>query len=259
MLNAMGFLSLPQGEIEFGFWGEQHDEAPTLILLHEGLGSLAMWRDFPEKLNQATRCRVFAFSRFGYGKSTSVPLPRPLDYMEQEGEIVLPLIIDAAGIESFILFGHSDGASISAVYAGHHSDPRCKGVILMAPHFFTEAVGQESIARAKLAYETTDLRERLSRYHDDVDTAFWGWNGAWLDPGFESWNIKRYLPVIKVPVLIIQGEDDEYGTGRQLTAAQNECIVPVEIALLPGCGHSPHKDSLRETLKQVSQFVEVIC
>ena len=197
----MSFISLEQGDIEFGIWGESDTDLPTLILLHEGLGSVSMWRDFPSELSGATGCPVFAYSRFGYGKSSTVPLPRPLDYMEQEGEQTLPRVIEAAGIDNFILFGHSDGASIAAVYAGYHEDPRCKGAILMAPHFFTEPGGLASIAHAKKAYEATDLRERLARYHDNVDVAFYGWNSAWLDPDFEDWNIERYLPGISVPLV----------------------------------------------------------
>jgi len=251
----MGVFPLPQGKIEYTFCEPSIGEAPVFVLLHEGLGSCTMWRDFPEELAQTTGCGVLAYSRFGYGSSAPASLPRNLKYMNVEGEDVLPLVLEAAGIQRFFLMGHSDGASIAAIYSGHHDDPLNCGIILMAPHFFTEPEGLASIERARHAYEATDLRARLSRYHEDVDNAFRGWNDAWLDPKFKTWNIERYLPDISVPVLVIQGEDDEYGTEKQPDAAKARCKGPVEVQMLAACGHSPHRDQREVVLSSVASFV----
>lgn len=252
----MAVLSLPQGEIEYRFIPPGAGGTSVIVLLHEGLGSCAMWRDFPEKLAAATQCGVFAYSRLGYGRSSPVTLPRPLDYMTAEGEHILPDILDAAGIDKYILLGHSDGASIAAIFSGHRNDDRNCGIILMAPHFFTETQGLASIVAAKQAYETTDLRARLARYHDDVDNAFHGWNGAWLNPGFKAWNIEKYLPMIAVPILVIQGENDEYGTAKQPRAVRTHCRAPVTIKMLAECGHSPHRDQPEASLEAIAKFVK---
>ena len=167
-------------------YGPPPDKAPTIVMLHEGLGCLALWRDFPQKLAAATGHGVFAYSRAGYGGSDAVDLPRPLDYMSREARFSLPALLDAIGLKRGILLGHSDGASIAAIYAGEHADERIKGLILMAPHLFTEEMGLASIAEARRAYETGDLRARLAKYHAHVDVAFRGWNDAWLDPGFKG-------------------------------------------------------------------------
>ena len=176
--------------------------------------------------------------------------------MHEEGEKILPALLDAIGFQDGILFGHSDGASIAAIHAGASGDPRLRGLVLMAPHFFTEDAGIASIAEAKTAYETTDLRDRLAAHHgDNVDCAFWGWNRAWLDPGFRQWDLREFLPRIKVPVLIIQGEDDQYGTAAQIAAAQDECAGRVDVALLPDCRHSPHRDQPKSTLDASADFI----
>ena len=162
--------------------GPTPDQAPTLVLLHEGLGCVEMWRDFPARLAERTGYGVLVYSRAGYGKSEPVPLPRPLTYMHEEALDVLPQVLDQTGVRKTVLVGHSDGASIATIYAGGRQDFRVRGLVLMAPHFFVEEVGIRSIVAAKEAYEKGNLRERLARYHRDVDTAFWGWNRAWLDP-----------------------------------------------------------------------------
>ncbi|MCC2111362.1 MAG: alpha/beta hydrolase [Hyphomicrobiales bacterium] len=241
--------------------GPRPDEVPTLILLHEGLGAVSMWRDFPDRLAAATGCGVFAYSRAGYGGSDPVPLPRPLTYMHDEARDVLPDLIAAIGVRRGLLVGHSDGASIAAIYAGSDAANRDRicGLVLMAPHFFVEDVSIKSIAAAKIAYETTDLRERLKRYHgDNVDCAFWGWNGAWLDPGFRAWDIREYLGRIEVPVLVVQGRDDEYGTLAQVHAAEADCTTPVTVEVLEDCGHAPFRDQPEATLAANAAFVRSV-
>ena len=254
-LSDSGFLTLDNKRIEYRFLGPQPDQAPTIVMLHEGLGSVGLWNDFPVKLQQATGCGVFVYSRFGYGQSSPCALPRPLDYMTREAKDVLPAILDAIGFKHGLLLGHSDGASIAAIYAGSHQDHRLGGIVLIAPHFFTEDVSIASIAEAKKAYETTDLRARLAKWHANVDCAFRGWNDAWLDPGFRKWDITEYLAFIRVPVLIVQGEDDQYGTVKQLEVARQECYCPVETALIKGAKHTPQREQPEVTLRTIGDFV----
>jgi pimeloyl-ACP methyl ester carboxylesterase len=244
-------------KIETAWHGPSPDRAPTLVLLHEGLGCVALWRDFPEKLAQRTGCGVLVYSRPGYGKSDPVPLPRPLTYMHDDAFEVLPAVLDQAKIQKCILVGHSDGASIAAIYAGGRQDFRVRGLVLMAPHFFCEDICVRSIADAKEAYEKTDLRERLARYHgDNVDVAFWGWNRAWLDPDFRNWDITEFLPTVRVPMLVIQGRDDQYGTAAQIETAQNETFCPVEVLYLDRCRHAPHFDQPDATLEAIAEFAQ---
>jgi pimeloyl-ACP methyl ester carboxylesterase len=254
-LSDSGFLAIGQHSLEYRMIGPPPGEAPTLVLLHEGLGCVGLWGDFPEKVQQKTGCGVFVYSRAGYGQSSPVALPRPLTYMQDEARDVLPLLLDAIGFRHGMLIGHSDGASIAAVYAGTHQDHRVDGLVLIAPHFFTEDAGIASIAEAKKAYETGDLRMRLARWHKDADVAFNGWNGAWLDPQFRRWDITSALAYIRVPILIVQGVDDQYGTVKQIEAAQEECYCPVEVALLPGAKHSPQREAAEATMKAVTEFV----
>jgi pimeloyl-ACP methyl ester carboxylesterase len=242
--------------IEAVMHGPAPDQVPTLVLLHEGLGCVAMWRDFPQKLATRTRYGVLAYSRAGYGKSDSVPLPRPLSYMHDEALHVLRQVLDQAGVKKTILVGHSDGASIATIYAGGRQDFRVRGLALMAPHFFVENISIESIAAAKEAYDRGDLRERLKRYHgDNVDVAFRGWNGAWLDPGFRTWRIDDYVAHIRVPILIVQGRDDQYGTLAQVELAERDAYSPVDAVILDRCGHSPQADQPDATLDAIAEFV----
>jgi pimeloyl-ACP methyl ester carboxylesterase len=236
--------------------GPPPGKAPTLVLLHEGLGSLGLWRDFPEKLAQATGCGVFTYSRRGYGQSDPVEVPRPLDYMTREAIDVLPGVLDAIGFQHGLLVGHSDGASIAALYAGGVQDHRVRGIVLMAPHFFTEPAGLASIARTRDAYQTGDLRARMAKYHADVDGAFWGWNKAWLDPGFESWNIEDAIAYIRVPVLAIQGRNDQYGTLAQIRALEDGLYSPLDVEILDRCGHSPFIDQPEPTLAAIADFTK---
>ena len=229
---------------------------PTLVLLHEGLGCVALWRDFPAALAQQTGCAVFAWSRAGYGNSSARPAPWPLDYMQVEGRN-LPQLLTRAGIGDCVLVGHSDGASIALVAAGASEDLRIRGVVVMAPHVFAEAEGLASIRAARVAYREGDLRGRLARYHgENVDCAFEGWSGAWLDPGFADWNLESFLSGVRVPVLQIQGEDDQYGTVRQLDAIARQVSGPVETHVLSACRHAPALEQSAITLGLISDFLE---
>jgi pimeloyl-ACP methyl ester carboxylesterase len=223
-------------------------------MLHEGLGSAGLWGDFPDRLQAATGAGVLVYSRAGYGASSPVKLPRPLDYMHVEALEVLPKLLEAIGFRRGVLLGHSDGASIAAIYAGGIQDHRVRAVAMIAPHFIVEDVSVASIAEIKTAYETTDLKAKLARWHEGVDNAFLGWNGAWLDPQFRAWDISDYLAYIRVPVAIIQGAADQYGTMRQVEVAQQECYCPVEVTVLPGVGHAPHREASTETLQALVEF-----
>jgi pimeloyl-ACP methyl ester carboxylesterase len=249
-----GFLDVGSQRLEYRMIGPRPDAAPTLVLLHEGLGCVGLWGDFPDRLAAAIGAGVFVYSRAGYGRSSDVPLPRPLTYMHDEAREVLPRVLEAVGFRRGLLIGHSDGASIAAIYAGSIEDHRVGGLVLIAPHFFVEDVSVVSIAKAREAYATTDLRAKLARWHVHVDTAFRGWNDAWLDPGFRAWDITGELSYIRVPIVIVQGADDQYGTPRQIEAAQRECTCPVEVALLPGAQHAPYREAPEATLRAVTDF-----
>jgi pimeloyl-ACP methyl ester carboxylesterase len=242
-------------KIEWAWFGQQPGDRPTLVLLHEGLGCVGMWRDFPAGLAERSGYGVLAYSRPGYGNSDPAPLPRPLSYMHDEAFDVLPQVLDQARIRKAILVGHSDGASIAAIYAGGRQDFRVRGLVLMAPHFFVEDVTIQSIAAARDAYEGGDLRARLARYHGtNVDGAFRGWNDAWLDRGFRTWRIDEYLAYIRIPILIIQGRGDQYGTLEQVRLAETETYCPVEAMILERCGHAPHVDQAETTLEAIAAF-----
>ncbi len=226
---------------------------PAIILLHEGLGSVAMWRDFPGLLAEKTGCEVIAYSRAGYGKSDPARLPRKVSYMHDEGLHILPKIIHALDVKAPILLGHSDGASIALICAGG-TDIELGGLIVMAPHIMVEPITVESIAQAKIAWQTTLLSERLVKYHNDAEATFWGWNDIWLNPDFRAWTIKEYLPSIRVPVLAIQGLDDEYGTMAQIDGIVEQ-LPSTETLKLEGCRHSPHKDQCEAVIDAVQNFL----
>jgi len=225
----------------------------TIVMLHEGLGSIALWKDFPQRLALRTGCGVLAYSRYGHGDSDKLMEKRPVQFMHHEGEVVLPELLDKLGIRKPILLGHSDGGSISIIFTGKYPDA-VRGLILEAPHVFVEDLSIASITQAKVAYETTDLASRLGRHHANVDATFWGWNDIWLDPDFRSWNIEEYVAAIRCPVLCIQGEADEYGTVAQVKAI--EAAVPgTEVVMLAECKHSPHRDQAEKTLESMAEFV----
>lgn len=253
------FSTLTAGgrRIEYARFGPGAESAPTLVFLHDGIGCASTWRDVPRELARETGCGALVYSRAGYGGSDPVPLPRPLTYMHEEGFFHLPAVLDAAGVRSAILVGHSDGGSIALLHASTpEASPRVIGLLLVAPHVFCEEVTVRSIERAGAEYREGDLRERLSRHHgDNVDCAFWGWNRAWLDPGFRSWNIEEHLPAVAVPILVVQGTDDPYGTLRQVEAIERRSGGPVRRCILGRCGHSPHRDRRDETLSAMAAFV----
>ncbi len=239
--------------LEYAWHGGAHGSDPPIVMLHEGLGSLAMWRDFPQRLSEATGRRTLAYSRFGYGASDPLDGPRSVDFMHVEALDTLPQLLDALAIERALVFGHSDGGSIALIHAARAGRP-VSGVIAMAPHVFVEPYGLGSIAEAKRAYLDGDRRAKLARHHADVESAFWGWNDIWLNPDFASWNIEALLPDIACPVLAIQGIDDEYGTMEQIDRL--ECRVRDFRRLeLPDCGHSPHRDQPEAVLSAVTTFL----
>ena len=202
--HPSALLRAGEWSLDFACFGPPPGDQPTIILLHEGLGSVAQWRNFPRNVAEATGCGVLAYSRPGYGKSDPKPLPWPIDFMTHEATSTLPAVLDAAGLERVVLFGHSDGATIAALNAGAVSDPRVRGLILMAPHFFTEPDGLAEIARVSSAYPG-DLRAGLAKYHNDPDMAFHGWSGVWLHPEFRDWSVADAIDYIRVPTLAIQG------------------------------------------------------
>jgi pimeloyl-ACP methyl ester carboxylesterase len=238
-------------------WIEPRSSArPTLVLLHEGLGSVALWKDFPAKLAGRTGCGVLVYSRYGHGNSEKLTEKRPVRFIHQEGEVVLPQLLDKLGIVKPVLIGHSDGGSIALIFAGRYPDA-VSGLILEAPHIFVEDLSVASIAQAKTTYETTDFPQRLGRYHANVDATFWGWNDIWLDPEFRSWNIEEYVPRTTCSVLCIQGEQDEYGTIAQVESIKAGA-PQTQIAMLPNCKHSPHRDQETRTLELMGEFIGAI-
>jgi pimeloyl-ACP methyl ester carboxylesterase len=226
----------------------------TLVFLHEGLGSASLWKDFPERLVQRTGCPALVYSRYGYGKSDRLQQPHAVDYMHREALDTLPELLVRLSIRKPILIGHSDGASIALIYAGARRGP-LRGLVLMAPHAFVEDVTVSSIAQAKVTFETTDLARKLARYHDDPAATFYGWNDIWLRPEFRAWSIEQYLASIAVPMLLIQGEQDQYGTRAQVDAIARQVSGPVELVMLDECGHAPHVDRADATDEAIARFV----
>ncbi|HEY2862497.1 MAG TPA: alpha/beta hydrolase [Casimicrobiaceae bacterium] len=233
------------------------DTAPMLVFLHEGLGSVAMWKDFPARVARATGCPALIYSRAGYGRSSPASLPRTPDYMQVEALTILPALLDRLGINDPVLIGHSDGASIALLHAGSGVRP-VLAVVALAPHVFVEDISIAGITEARRSYETTDLPSRLARRHTDPDAAFRGWNDIWLSPAFRSWNIEASLPGIHCPLLLIQGRDDEYGTFAQLDAIERQAAGDVVRIELADCRHSPHRDQPQATLAAIAEFVSMI-
>jgi pimeloyl-ACP methyl ester carboxylesterase len=255
-------------QLEYRWIGPLPDERPTIVFLHEGLGCLGMWRDFPDRIASATGCGALVYSRMGYGASDPVRAPRSVRFMHDEALDVLPAVIERFELGEVVLFGHSDGASIAVIYAGTRlrglGGPQgpplrpssVRALILEAPHVFVEPICIESIRRIARAYETTRLRERLGRYHGaNTDSMFKTWTDVWLRPEFRLWNIEEYLPAIESPVLVVQCEDDEYGTVRQADAVVAQVKGPAESLVLTRCGHSPHSERPDEVLEAAGRFV----
>ena len=242
--------------VEYVHIAPERTAAPLLVFLHEGLGSIAMWKDFPEKLCEAGGFRGLVFSRPAYGRST----PRAadevwdVDFMHRQAHEVLPAFFEALGIdEKPWLFGHSDGGSISLLYASRFPD-RVAGLVVLAPHILVEDVTVANIELARKAYLETDMPKKLGRYHDDVDSAFWGWNRIWLHPPFKQWNIENELGTIRCPVLAMQGIDDEYGTLRQIRDIALH-VPQTQLVEIPDCGHSPHRDQPETAIVATVSFL----
>src|SRR5579863_1351887 len=250
----MPFIEIRNHRLEYERIAATRTDAPTLVFLHEGLGSLALWKDFPAELAAMVGAPALVYSRHGYGNSDPIAAPRAVDYMHREALESLPELLRALEIANPILIGHSDGASIALIHAGSGRWP-VRALVLEAPHVFVEDLAVRSIEAAREIYRTTDLKQRLARYHADPDNAFWGWNDIWLDPEFRRWNIEASLPGVTAPVLAIQGADDEYGTLAQLDAIERGVRGPVERLVLAQCKHSPHRDQPRATLEAIAQFI----
>jgi len=231
--------------------GDAH--LPELVFLHEGLGSASHWKDFPALVANSTGCPVTVYSRYGSGDSDVLTEPRSVRYMHDEAIAALPELLTTLQIENPILIGHSDGASIAIIYAGAYG--RLRGAILLAPHVFVEDLSIQSIAEAKVSFESTNLPELLGRYHRDPARTFWGWNNIWLHPDFRNWNIEEYLPRISCPMLVIQGLNDQYGTMAQVEAIRKHSGGPVEVLKLDNCRHSPQRDQPKAVLAAVVEFV----
>jgi pimeloyl-ACP methyl ester carboxylesterase len=254
--GARSMFTVVGKQLEYQTFGPPPKLAPTIVLLHEGLGCLSLWRDFPQQLVEATGLGVFAWSRAGYGQSEPAGRPWPLDYISREAVVGLPEVLDAIGFREGILLGHSDGASIAAIRAGDAQDSRVQGLVVMAPHFFTQPGGQSAIGATRLAYQSGKLRERLSRYHRDPDETFLGWSDVWLDPAFLSWNIEGCIDGFDVPTLAVQGADDEYGTLAHIEAIERRSQKAVSRLIISDCRHAPHLEKAGETLSGIQSFVE---
>ena len=250
------YLNIDGNRIEAVWHGPPPCDAMTLIFLHEGLGCVEMWHEFPAKLAEATGCGAMVFSRLGYGRSDPCDLPRPIEFMHHEGLQTLPKVLEAAQIEKCILIGHSDGGSIALIYAGGTPAKPLAGLVTLAAHVFCEDLSVQSIQAARERYLDADLKQKLAKYHGpNTDCAFWGWNDVWLHPEFIHWNIEEYLPKIQVPLLAIQGMDDPYGTTKQIDAIENQAGGHTNTKVLSNCGHAPHADREKTALNAINHFI----
>lgn len=254
MEAGRGFLEVDGARLETLWLGGPASGDPVLVLLHEALGCVGLWRDFPQRLHAATGLPVFAWSRRGHGRSDREPLPRPLDFHRREAAAV-PRVLDAAGIGRCVLFGHSDGATIALLCAALAGDPRIAGVVAEAPHTFVEELTLAGIRAARRRFDAGELRARLARHHDDADALFAAWCGLWLDPRFRAWDVRPLLARVRVPVLVIQGDGDPYGSLAQVEAVVGGCAGPAESLVLAGCGHVPHLERPAEVLAAVADFL----
>ncbi len=249
-------INVGGNRLEVRWHGPRPQEALTLVFLHEGLGCVAMWRDFPAELAAATGCGALVYSRLGYGRSDACSLPRPVSFMHAEGLNGLPELLETAGIKDCILIGHSDGGSIGIIYAGGTPALPLRGMITEAAHVYCEAISIRSIREARERYVKGGLRKNLEKYHGpNTDCAFWGWNGAWLHSDFKRWNLEEYLPNIHVPWLAIQGEDDPYGTPAQVEAIVKQTGGETKALMLSNCGHAPHINQSEATFQAMKDFI----
>lgn len=251
------YLTVNGARLECRWFGQHKAGEPVLVLLHEGLGCVDMWRSFPDRLAQQTGLAVFVYSRQGYGRSDPFEQPLEIDFMHRQGLDILPGVLDQAGIDQAILVGHSDGASIALIYSGKRSDSRIRGLVLLAPHLFVEEETLAGIRQAKQAFDSGQLADGLQRYHGDhTESTFRYWSGIWLDPGFSAWNIESSAAGIKVPLLAIMGEDDQYGTLAQIHKLAERSPQRSELAVLKDCGHSPHLEQMEQTLERIAGFLQ---
>lgn len=256
--NIPPFLTLGSKKIEIQWHKTDERNMPTLIFLHEGLGCTRMWKDFPARVSRATGCPALLFSRFGYGNSDPSPLPWKINFMHKEARYILPDIIKKAHIKDYILIGHSDGGSIAIILAGSPNARGLKGLITQSAHVFCEQITVDCIRQAKINYEQHQLRQGLEKYHGkNTENAFRGWNDVWLHPKFIHWNIEKYLNKIHVPMLAIQGKDDQYGTIRQIQSIKGHA-PRAETRLIEDCRHSPHLEQPEHVLTIMTQFIQGI-
>jgi pimeloyl-ACP methyl ester carboxylesterase len=248
------FLVAAGHRLEYRWIPATRRDAPPLVLLHEGLGSMALWGDFPDRLAVMTGSGALIYSRYGFGRSEPLREPRTSDYLEREALEALPAVLEDRGIECPVLVGHSDGATIALIHAAA-GRWRVRGLVLEAPHVFVEDVTIRGIERARAEYDAGRLRGKLQPWHEDVDATFRGWADLWLLPGFRAWNIESMLPGIRCPVLVIQGEEDRYGTAAQLEAIERGASGPVGTIMLAGCGHAPHAEQPEIVLAAMARFI----
>ena len=252
---SVSFVTIGGMNLEYRYHKAGKGDHPVLVFLHEGLGCVALWRDFPARIAERTGCDALVYSRAGYGNSSPVALPRPVRFMHDEAT-ALGGLLTACGLTDVILVGHSDGASIALIYAGMVKCAGIRALVLEAPHVFVEPGCLESIAKIGEVYRTSDLRSRLEKHHGiNVDTAFHGWNEVWLNPDFKHWNIEGYLPAIDKPVLVIQGTGDEYGTVGHIESIQRNVPGSVEVVMVPDCGHAPHREHPELTEERMGEFI----
>ncbi|WP_404382904.1 alpha/beta fold hydrolase [Caenispirillum salinarum] len=254
-----GVLTAAGHRLEYRWHGPAPKEASTLVFLHEGLGCRDLWKDVPADLSARLGMGALVYSRPGYGGSSGITLPRSTDYLTPEALEVLPAVLDATGVERAVLIGHSDGGSIALIAAGRGNDPRIRAIVTEAAHVFVEDVTLAGISEARTAWETTNLREKLARWHGaNTDTAFHGWNDTWLTDAYAAWNIEDVLPGVTVPSLVIQGEGDQYGTEAQVDAIVSGVSGPAEKLMVPDCGHVPHFEQRARVLDAIAAFVEAL-
>lgn len=253
-----GYLDIDGIQLEARFIGPPPEVAPTVVFLHEGLGSASLWRDLPERVAAATGCGVLLYSRHGYGTSSRKPHPWPVSYLHDEAVHWLPRVLDAADIRRAILVGHSDGGDGPAIAAGLGTAPQIAGVVLMAPHVMVEPTTLSGVNGAIAAFEAGRLRDHLSRYHHHVDDAFWGWAKAWTEFGRAGWDVRPLLSGIRVPVLVLQGDDDEYGSAAQYESIRAAVAGPVEVRVLERCRHLLYRDAPFAVVDSVVGFVSAV-
>jgi len=254
-----GFIEVDDGRLEALWCGPGPEQAPTLVFLHHGLGCVDTWRDFPAELARATGFGALVYSREGYGGSDACALPRPPTYMHAEALEVLPRVLEATEIRECVLVGHSDGGSIALVYAGGTPAPTVRGLITEAAHIFLEDISVRGIEQARRDFTEGKLREALERHHGaNTDCAFHGWCDGWLQPAFRDFDLEEYLPAVRVPWLVIQGEDDAYGTLAQVESIVKGADGPTETLILEGCGHDPHREQPEVVLERMARFVRAL-